>query len=485
VATRHSILAILVGVLVAVAIVVITLPAPVSNVLPTAWSAASRSCNPCAVTSNAQDVFELDLVNITSNGTFNYLLNAYNWSTGDEAWPSVGLGIGDGFAFFQSGQQLAYAALFADAGAVAVVAIGNSASVAGQSGSLNSSAGACVVWVLEWNSSAGSALPTQQSDSSVGCGLPQAYVTASDGWIAVATLSPFAANVRLSTFPLGPASPAYEAWSTNVSLLPSPPPEVLFAAISLSGGVVSLSTMGLGARTAVLNGSSGRLIWEGAIPDLYTVPESTNSSAIPQTEGLPRYIVQAGGSFYFIGNDTAGVFLDRFDYSTNMTASLANLTGRIDPLNCQLTLTTTGVLVVTDAWNEHYWAYSTAGSPLWNLSLSLRQTSSTGATNVGGIDFSPVQAGGDLLIGSVFSWSSSNYENNNYPSSTWTVPLALVSSSTGVVSWRSSYTQTETLGPNAFSPETYLPMVAQGPFVAFIYYPGSGLGWTLTVAHFS
>lgn len=452
------------------------------------WSIGRAGCTQCSpsttlLASNSSSLFVLQEGNITLYGNVSYRLSAYTWTNGMEVWPSLSIEIGEGaFASFDQAWG-GHADLLSGGGVVCVVTLGTWVRVSGELVGQPASPDTPNVWILEWNATTGAFLRAQQSAGIDWWPFPSVFVSQDEGWLAVGVLQ--APNITISTFQIDSSSIAYGEWNATVS------EGVLSAALfvsldlNMSGGYVSLALMGNVNLAVVLSGRSGSLVWEGDIPSLFIVPGNANWTLIPWVVGEFTNVVRSGATFYYIANESGATDLNAYNTSTNVTSMLASLSGGVDPIDSQLSLIDGQALVVTDAFAERYWAFSLTGASLWNRTLELSQISTTGITSVGGIDTSPLTLGrSNVLLCSMWSWDSSSYNNQNYPTSTFTIPLAVVDWETGQVTWESSYTQSETLGGVQNHPVTYWPLLTDGRFAAFDYYPGGGLGWILAITEF-
>ncbi len=435
------------------------------------------------VASDPSDLYVLQEENISLYGNVSYQLSASNWTSGQENWPPLLIDIGEGaFSSFEQAHG-GPAQLLVEGGTLVMVTLGTWVLVSEELFEPSLPVGSRAIWVLEWNATTGTFLRAQQANGAVAPLFPGICVAADDGWVAVGVYA--STNFTASTVPIEENPSTYGEWNTTVSTASNTSELFESPTLSMGDGLISLALMGNANLVAVLNGTSGSVVWQGVLPNSYRVPGGTDWSYLPSVVGEFTNVVRSGASFYYIANQTGNPFLDSFDFSTNATASLANLSLGGDPLNSQLSLLDTHTLVVTGATAEHYWAFSMTGTPLWNLTLALSQVSSTGVSSVGGIDFAPLPLGGtDALVGSMWSWDTSSYVGDNYPVSTFSDPLAIVNGETGQLTWKSSYTQSQTLGPVSPHPVTYWPFVTEGSFAAFGYYPGNGLGWILSVAEF-
>jgi hypothetical protein len=463
-------------------------PRPAGSPLPTIWSRGRENCPQCGpstmlLASTSSTLYVLQVGNITLYGNVSYELSAYPWATGHELWPSQSLEIGEGaFARFDQSQG-GTAQLVTEGDILTLVTFGTWVLVSGELFEPSGSPATPSVWVLEWNATTGEFLRGQSLGGAPASVFPSIYVAGADGWIAVGVYE--ATNFTVSTVPIEHNASTYGRWNATVSLGGKNLGLFVSPDLSMSGGLVSLAITGNANLVAVIDGRSGMVVWEGVLPDAYTVPGGADWSDIPSVVGAFTDVVRSGGCFYYIANQTGYTLLDSYNFSRNVTLTLANLTAKAEPIDSQLSLVDNRTLVVTNAGAEHYWAFSITGSPLWNLTLALRQVSTTGVSSIGGLDLPPLLLGGtEALLASVWNWDSSSYTGDDYPVSTFSVPLAVVDWETGQATWMSSYTQSLTLGPEPNYPATYWPLVTQGRFAAFAYYPGNGLGWALSVAEF-
>ncbi len=464
-------------------------PKPAGSPLPTIWSLGRANCPQCGpgtmlLASDASDLFVLEQGNITLYSNVSYELSAYNWSTGRAVWSSIPLVVGEGvLGYF--GQSLGgHADLVVEGGVLSMVTFGTWVQAAGQPLVPATSTSWPVTWVLEWNATTGAFLSAQHWGAELAWPFPSIFVGQDDGWLSVGVSD--LANFTVSTLPIAGRSSVYGEWNATVDTARAGPALFETAGLVMSGGLVSVVLMGNADLVAVLNGESGNLTWEGQLPDAYTVPGNATFSLLPTIVGEFSNVVQIGTTFYYVANRTGGTALQSFDIDTGASASVANLTGLVDPLDAELSLPANGTLVVTDGAGEHYWAFSTTGTSLWNRSLRLDQVATTGVSGVEGVDDCPLPLGdGYALIASQWSSDFSSYPGDNYPVATVTIPVAVVDGETGATIWSSTYTQSMTLGPAQNYPVTYWPLIAQGPFAAFAYYPGEGLGWDLLVSDFS
>lgn len=482
--------AIVIGVLVTVVGVAVYerfLPSTPGPPFPVIWSLGRADCPQCGpstiqLAANASHLYVLVQQNITFFSDVTYELSAYNWSTGQPVWPSIPISVGEGVLGSFEQSLGGHAELLAEGGVVLMVTFGTQIQVPEGLFSPPPSPGGPVPWVLEWNATTGAFVLAQPLVGVPGTS-SSLYVAADGGWLAVDVVG--AMNFTVSTFQIAGGPSAYGAWNTTVSTAGVAPALVEGVGLTMSAGWVSVAVMGNPNFAALLNGRSGDVVWEGVLPNLYTVPGNATGSLVPSVVGEFTNVVRVGASFYYIASELGSTSLDTFNASTNTTTAVANLTGLVDPLNSDLSLLGDQTLVVTDAGAEHYWAFSRTGAALWNLSLALDQVASTGNSGVQGIDLAPMPLGGGAaLVCSKWSSDYSNYEGSNYPVSTFTIPLAVVDWATGHEVWSSSYTQSESLGPDQTYPATYWPLLTQGKFAAFAYYPGNGLGWILSVTEF-
>lgn len=449
------------------------------------WSLSRTYCPQCgpSTTTLATDsgtLFDLQQGNVSLYGNVTYLLQPYNWSTGNEIWPGVSIEVGEGVfgLFYQSLDS--HADLVAETGILCVIAFGTSVALYGQVFEQSGPLADPVVWIIELNSTTGALLRVAHSPVVAESAFPALLVSSADGWIGVGVYS--SPNLTISTFPVGTPSGAYAGWNETLNL--SAAGRGLFEGISfnMSAGLVTAALVGNVNLATVIDGRTGAVDWQGALPNLFRVPGGANWSSLPSVVGPFVDAVASGSTFYFIANDSGALSLASFNFTTNLTAPLANLTGLINPINSQLSLLDGNAVLITDASAEHYWAFSPGGTPLWNTTLALAQVRTAGTSSVGGIDASPLPLGSaSVLLCSMWSWSTSSYNGQDYPVSTFSIPLAVADLATGQFSWVSSYSQSESLGTIQNHPVTYWPLLTSGQFAAFDYYPGSGLGWSLVI----
>ena len=448
-------------------------------VLPTLWE-ISHACSNCGVAVNQRDVYRLVVDNESMYGDTNYTILANNLTSGATEWPSTTVFVRQNFGFYETtfGEL---APFFADNHTVSLVVYGTGEQVTGQSRPVDFSS--FRILVMEWNATSGSFLGVQ-SGLTEGLGFTFVAAAQSDGWLIVDSIAGAPpTNVSVETYPEQFPGSQFSKWQQNVTipaynwlgwpLLP----------LTVGAGLVTITVLQGDGTTAVLSAANGTVVWEGVTPSLFS------GEGYLGTVGYYNDVTRLGSYLYYLGNVTT-LSLMRLDL---MTHKVIETVAAIPVVPWQFPSTEletdhSGDLIVTDAWNGTYYAYSPAGELLWTDHIGLSVTSGeSGATTgwVGALAFEPIELSAQYLFTALFEDSStvSGPTGGSYTFD-FSSPLQLLNETTGSPHWQTSYSESFVMGNPGPSTQSlqYAPLVAEGSDLVYLYGP---FGPSLGVAQFS
>ena len=420
-------------------------PRPPTSAFPPGWILPG-TCQ-CTVAIGAGQVYDLNFLNGSPDpSSANYSITAYNLKSGHPAWTS-----GPFSTDSASGLGTPETHFFEENDTLTLVVSSYQLTATGQS--FNSTR-YCSVYVLEWQASSGEFGGGYRSGEGPFC--PEIVSVASDGgWVTVASVSGQApANLTVETFPELGSSLAYASW---IRSFPEPGLSQFgfleMGQVFMTRGLVVVVTGEAGNLTRVLSGSNGSVQWQGILPDRF-VPDLSG----PFSYNIPRNVAVAGPLLYYVAQNGTNVSIRSFDL-TGHTPALVATSNRLSALFTDLTVGPSGELLLSDSNDSTYWAYSPAGHPLWNTTLTLRFTGGSAWALL--VD--PIVVGDHALFLSLGGLQESF---SGKGSVTTTTPFELVDGSTGVVLWSSTYQSTWDGGN---PPSWYLPVSASGPYLLYLF----------------